>query len=166
MHRFSDHSEDLDTFEHQQELFQPCQLRYAKNAIDLLNDELSFAHELIARYQRDGLKLLAQHDEMRAEVKRLRGELMAWTQYKITCHTSGTALANRFLPVLPEHQAQRNFEAIVGSMADAKREIDSLRKALYSKDMEIQALKSQILYLSSSTSVRHSMNSSSSSNPS
>ena len=74
MRRFSDHSEDLDTFERQQELFQPCQLCYAKNLTDLLTDELASARELLGRYQRDNLKLSAMLDDAQTATYWARSE--------------------------------------------------------------------------------------------
>ncbi len=145
-HRFTDHSEDLDTFDKQQELFQPCQLRYARNTIDLLSDELEMARELLGRYQSDNLKLLAQHDAMTAEVKRIRGELMAWTQYKIACHTSGTALANRLLPILPEQIEERRHHNLVGEIAHLKRQLEDARKRLQVAEMDVHRLHAQVKY--------------------
>lgn len=143
-HRFTDHSEDLDTFDKQQEMFQPCQLRYAKNLVDLLTDELASARELLGRYQCDNLRLLAEHDAMTTEVKRIRGELMAWNQYKIACRTSGTALANRLLPILPEQVKERQHHNLVGEIAQLKRQLEDARKRLQLADMDIQRLHSQV----------------------
>lgn len=149
-HRFTDHSEDLDTFDKQQELFQPCQLRYARNTIDLLSDELEMARELLGRYQSDNLKLLAQHDAMTAEVRRIRGELMAWTQYKIACRTSGTALANRLLPILPEQMEERRHHNLVGEIAHLKRQLEDARKRLQRAEVENHRYEAQQRYLGGS----------------
>lgn len=143
-HRFTDHSEDLDTFDKQQEMFQPCQLRYAKNLVDLLTDELASARELLRRYQSDNLKLLAQHDAMTAEVRRIRGELMAWNQYKIACRTSGTALANRLLPILPEQVEERRHHNLVGEIAQLKRQLEDARKRLHVAEIDLNRMHSQV----------------------
>ncbi|WP_263259334.1 hypothetical protein [Pseudomonas oryzihabitans] len=148
-HRFTDHSEDLDTFDKQQEMFQPCQLRYAKNLVDLLTDELAGAREMLGRYQRDNLRLLAEHDAMTAEVKRIRGELMAWNQYKIACRTSGTALANRLLPILPEQMDERRHHNLVSEIAHLKRQLEDARKRLQGADTDIQRLYSQVRHYKS-----------------
>lgn len=146
-YQFSDHSEDLDTFDKQQELFQPCQLRYARNLVDLLSEEADDLRALLGKYQRDNLKLLSQYDEMVAEVKRIRGELMAWSQYKTTCHTSGAALANRLLPVLPGNEAERIRHNLVGEIAHLKRQLADAREALQRVERDRHQLQSQVRHL-------------------
>lgn len=99
--RHTDHDEDVDTFDRQQQLFQPCQLRYARNMLDLMTDEAATLRELMSKFRRDNLKLLAQLDEARSATYRARGEYQQWHVYQNACRTTGTEKGNRLLPLLP-----------------------------------------------------------------
>lgn len=149
MHRFSDHSEDLDTFQSQQELFQPCQLRYAKNLTDLLTDELASARELLGRYQRDNRKLSAMLDDAQAATYRARSEYQQWHIYQNACRTTGTERGNRLLPLLPEMVAERVHHGLVEEIARLKSQLANARKTIHARDLEVNALKAEILHRSS-----------------
>lgn len=153
MHRFSDRSEELDTFQSQQELFQPCQLRYAKNLTDLLTDELASARELLGRYQRDNLELSAMLDDAQAATYRTRSEYQQWHVYQNACRTTGTEKGNRLLPLLPEMVTERIHHGLVEEIARLKDQLSNARKTIHVRDLEVNALKAEIMYRSSGTAV-------------
>ncbi len=142
--RHTDHDEDIDTFDRQQQLFQPCQLRYARNLVDLLSDEAATLHELLAKYRQDNLKLLAQLDEARTAMYRARGEYMAWHVYQNACRTSGAERGNRLLPTLPEVQGELRHHALVEELARLKRELATAREHLQQAEKDAQRLKAEL----------------------
>lgn len=153
MHRFCDESENLDSFHSQQELFQPCQLRYAKNLTDLLTDELASARELLGRYQRDNLKLSAMLDDAQAATYRARSEYQQWHIYQNACRITGTERGNRLLPLLPEMVAELIHHGLVEEIARLKDQLANARKTIHARDLEVNALKAEILHCSSKIAV-------------
>lgn len=145
-YQFSDHSEDLDTFDKQQELFQPCQLRYAKNLVDLLSDEAETLRKLLARYRGDNIKLLAQLDESRVAVYRARSEYMAWHSYTNACRTSGTERGNRLLPILPEVQVELRHHVLMEEVARLKLELATTRERLQQAEADAHGLRAELRY--------------------
>lgn len=146
MTRLSDYDEDVDSFDRQQQLFQPCQLRYSRNLVDLLTDEAATLRALISKYHRDNLALLAQLDEARAAVYRTRSEYMAWHAYKNACRTSGTERGNRLLPILPEVQAELRHHALVEELARLKRELAATRERLQKAEADAHGLRAELRF--------------------
>lgn len=144
--RVTDFDEDIDTFDRQQQLFQPCQLRYARNLVDLLIDEAATLRELLAKYRQDNLKLLAQLDEARTAMYRARGEYMAWHSYTNACRTSGTERGNRLLPTLPEVQGELRHHVLAEEAARLKRELATTRERLQQVEMDAHGLRAELRY--------------------
>lgn len=144
--RLTDFDEDVDTFDRQQQLFQPCQLRYARNMLDLMTDEAATLRELLAKYQGDNLKLLAQLDEARTATYRARGEYMAWHSYQNACRTSGTERGNRLLPILPQVQEELRHHVLTEEVARLKRELAATRECLQQAEADAHGLKAELRY--------------------
>ncbi|SEP41275.1 hypothetical protein [Pseudomonas sp. Snoq117.2] len=144
MTRFSDFDEDIDTFDRQQQLFQPCQLRYARNLVDLLTDEASTLRELLAKYRQDNLELLAQLDEARTAVYRTRSEYMAWHSYQNACRTSGTERGNRLLPIIPEVQAEHRHHVLTEELSRLKAELATTRIRLQQAEVDVHGFRAEL----------------------
>lgn len=144
--RLTDHDEDVDSFDAQQQLFQPCQLRYARNLVDLMTDEATTLRELMSKYRRDNLKLLAQLDEARSATCRARAEYQQWHLYQNACRTTGTEKGNRLLPLLPEMVADRVHQGLVEEVARLKVELATTRSRLQQAEADAHGLRAELRY--------------------
>lgn len=144
--RHTDYDEDLDTFNAQQALFQPTQLRYARNMLDLMTDEAATLRELMSKSRRDNLKLLAQLDEARSATYRARAEYQQWHVYQNACRTAGTEKGNRLLPLLPEMVADRIHQGLVEEVARLKVELANTRSRLQLAEADADVLRAELRY--------------------
>lgn len=144
--RLTDFDEDVDSFDAQQQLFQPCQLRYARNLVDLLTDEAATLRELMSKYRTDNLALLAQLDEARTATYRARAEYQHWHSYTNACRTSGTERGNRLLPLLPEMVAERVHHGLVDEVSRLKAELATARSRLQQAEVDAHGLRAELRY--------------------
>lgn len=144
MTRFSDFDEDVDSFDRQQQLFQPCQLRYSRNLVDLLTDEAATLRELLAKYRQDNLELLAQLDEARSATYRARSEYQQWHVYQNACRTTGTEKGNRLLPLLPEMVADRVHQGLVEEVGRLKAELATTRIRLQQAEVDVHGFRAEL----------------------